>query len=144
MRRRLLLLILPLLLLISCDDLRSVTEKERVLVQDEIKEYLLEHYQIISDLYRNKTQVPTTFMLDKSKEVALEREKVKTSEESIILRNINGAYGHYMYYTLAINNSDVDKAKRKEDLFFEAMDTLYEYLIDYCDYDGEKLYRNNE
>ena len=144
MRRTLLLLILPLILLTSCYDLGSKTEEEKILVQDEIKEYLLEHYPIISDLYRSKAQVPNTFALDKSKEIALVREKVKTSEESLILRNINGAYGSYMYYKLAIENSNLEDAEQEERLFFEAMDNLYEYLITYCDYDGEKLKRNNE
>jgi len=143
MQRILFILILPLILLTSCNDSRSTTEKERVLVQEEIKEYLIEHYQIISDLYTSKTKVPNTFALDKSKEIALVREKVKTSEESLILRNINGAYGSYMYYKLAIENSNLEDAEQEERLFFEAMDNLYEYLITFCDYDGEKLIRNS-
>lgn len=144
MRRSLLLLILPLLLLASCDNSSNTIEEESVLVQDEIKEYLLEHYQIISDMYISKKQVPNTFALDKSKEIALVREKVKTSEESLILRNINGAYGSYMYYNLAIESANYEDAEQEKELFFEAMDSLYEYLIVYCDYDGEKLNRNNE
>lgn len=116
----------------------SLNQKRQVTISDEIKSFVIEHYNSVIEL-KGKNII---FNESKNKEIYRWFSKFHESsineDENKILRDMHNAYVNLIRLK-NVEKNNILLTMEFEERLYNKMDIIYDFLTTYCEYEGERI-----